>query len=72
MRDASKVEGHSNTLPSMEGKSIHGTIHIFTPSLEHEYQHCPQMFTLKPGQKKPCNLECNLPKVASSSVLSKK
>lgn len=52
VRDAFKVGGHSNTLPSMEGKSIHGTIHIFTPSLDHEYQHCPQMVTLKLGEKK--------------------
>jgi len=52
VRDAFKVGGYSNTLPSMEGKSIHSTIHIFTPSLEHEYQHCPQTFTLKLGQKK--------------------
>lgn len=74
VRDAFKVGGHSNTLPSMEGKSIHGTIHIFTPSLEHEYQHCPNKHSLPNwGQKKKtCNLECNLPKVASSSVLSKK
>ena len=73
VRDAFKVGGHSNTLPSIEGKSIHSTnIHNFTPSLEHECEHCPQMPTLKLGQKKPCNLECNLPKVTSSSVLSKK
>ena len=46
VRDTFKVGGHSNTLLSMEGKSICGTIHIFTPSLEDEYQHCPNKHSL--------------------------
>lgn len=46
VNDAFKVGGHSNTLLSMEGKSIHGTIHIFTPSLVHEFQYCPNKHSL--------------------------
>lgn len=74
VRDAFKVGGHSNTLLSMEGKSNYVALFTFSHQVLNMSINIVliNIHSTTGGKKKTCNLECNLPKVTSSSVLSKK